>query len=74
MTATHSIAPNLLVAMNITKHRHEVLDWHPGQEARSQIDDHAFSSRRFSGVIDRFRELTGTCNAQGAGRQMVPRF
>lgn len=32
MTATHSIAPNLLVAINITRHRHEVLIGIPGKK------------------------------------------
>src|SRR6056297_2262177 len=37
MTATHSIAPTLLVAIDISKHRHEVLIGIPGKKRRRRI-------------------------------------
>src|SRR6056297_4240795 len=37
MTATHSIAPTLLVAIDISKHRHEVLIGIPGKTRRRRL-------------------------------------
>jgi hypothetical protein len=37
MTATHSIAPTLLVAIDISKHRHEVLIGIPDRTRRRRI-------------------------------------
>jgi len=37
MTATHSIAPTLLVAIDISKHRHEVLIDIPGEKRRRRL-------------------------------------
>ena len=37
MTATHSIAPTLLVAIDISKHRHEVLIGIPGKTRRRRF-------------------------------------
>jgi transposase len=45
MTATHSTASTLLVAIDISKHRHEVLIGDPGQEAPPSFDDHEHAGR-----------------------------
>ena len=37
MTATHSIAPTLFAAIDISKHRHEVLISIPGKKRRRRI-------------------------------------
>ena len=37
MTATHSIAPSLLVAIDISTHRHEVLIGIPGKTRRRRL-------------------------------------
>ena len=37
MTATHSIAPTVLVAIDISKHRHEVLIGIPGKKRRRRL-------------------------------------
>ena len=37
MTTTHSVAPTLLVAIDIFKHRHEVLIGIPGRTRRRRI-------------------------------------
>ena len=37
MTATRSIAPTLLVAIDISKHRHEVLIGIPGKKRRRRL-------------------------------------
>lgn len=49
MTATHSIAPTLLVAIDISKHRHEVLIGIPGKKRQC---------RRAISSMDRLRTFT----------------
>jgi hypothetical protein len=55
MTAIHSIAPTLLVTINISKHRHEVLIGIPGKTRRLHIR----SSRMFT-VLPFRRDPAGT--------------
>jgi len=50
MTATHSIAPTLLVAIDISKHRHEVLIGVPGKKRRRRMT--------VTNTLDDFRRLS----------------
>ena len=50
MTATHSIAPTLLVAIDVSKHRHEVLIGIPGKTRRRRLT--------VMNTLEDFRRLT----------------
>ena len=50
MTATHSIASTLLVAIDISKHRHEVLIGIPGKKRRRRMT--------ITNTLDDFQRLT----------------
>lgn len=52
MTATHSIAPTLLVAIDISKHRHEVLICIPGKTRRRRLT--------ILNTLEDFRRLSAT--------------
>src|SRR6056297_2117939 len=55
MTATHSIAPTLLVAIDISKHRHEVLIGIPGKTRRHRLT--------ITNKLEDFRRLAATLSA-----------
>lgn len=52
MTATHSIASTLLVAIDISKHRHEVLIGVPGKKRRRRLT--------ITNTLEDFRRLAAT--------------
>ena len=57
MTATHSIAPTLLVAIDISKHRHEVLICAPGKKRRRRMT--------ILNTLDDFQRLSATLASYG---------
>ncbi len=57
MTATHSLAPTLLVAIDISKHRHEVLICIPGKTRRRRLT--------ILNTLEDFRRLSATLGSYG---------
>ena len=56
MTATHSTLTTVLVAIDISKHRHEVLIGIPGKKAPPPHDDYEHAGG-FSAIGHRSRQL-----------------
>jgi len=57
MTATYSIAPTVLVAIDISKHRHEVLIGVPGKKRRRRMT--------ILNKLDDFQRLSATLDSYG---------